>query len=121
MKTKLAFIAAITLLPLQAQSSDWRTSDTIRQGIVLVAFEIDRRQTQYASKRPDEFDEQGFGLGKDPSSKRVNTYFLVVSVLHTGISYYLPPDLREGWQYVTIGIEAGAIYNNYSIGIKIPF
>lgn len=58
-------------------------------------------------------------LGRNPSIKRVDSYFLFTAVAHTAISYALPPAWRRGWQYVTIGVEAGVVGYNYSIGLKI--
>lgn len=60
-------------------------------------------------------------LGRNPSIRRVDTYFAVTALAHTAISYALPPDWRRGWQHITIGLEAGVVGYNYSIGLKMDF
>lgn len=121
MNHKFILPVLLTFTSLTVNAGDWSTEDTARQSIVLLLLEVDRRQTIEAMKYPGRYRELNTILGEYPSDKRINTHFFVSGVLHTAISYALPPDWRKGWQYITIGLEAGTIHNNYNVGIRIQF
>ena len=40
---------------------------------------------------------------------------------HILISGLLPKPYRAGFQYITIGIESGAVFHNYNAGVRIEF
>lgn len=52
-------------------------------------------------------------LGKFPSQKEIDLYFLTSAALHTSISYILPEKYVDIWQNVTIFIQTKTINNNY--------
>lgn len=60
-------------------------------------------------------------LGQHPSVGRVNTYFVLSSLAHIAVSNALPETWRAAWQYVTIGVEAGVVARNDSLGIAVNF
>jgi hypothetical protein len=60
-------------------------------------------------------------LGAHPSIGKANNLIAASIIGHAAIAYMLPPAWREGWQYVFIGIEAGAVYHNHSVGLKMDF
>lgn len=123
MKLKwIPFILFILLIMLAlhepAEASDeWRTQDMVTE-IIYQAFHVyDHWQTRKISSNCDEYEELNPLLGSCPSSRKVDQYFLATGLLHMGISYTLPHGWREGWQYVTIGFEAGVVYANVQIGL----
>ena len=97
-------------------ASGWSTQDTILQGVVLAAFDVDRRQTLQIKNVPGLYETNPI-LGQQPTDVGVNNYFIVVALVHTGIAYLLPR-YRTMFQAVTIGVEAGVIGNNYSLGLR---
>lgn len=102
-------------------ASDWTKADTARQMAYLTLHVADWGQTRYIAKNPNRYLEKNLFLGGHPSLSRVDSYFAFTALAHTAISYALPPDWRRGWQYITIGVEAGAVGYNYSIGLKMDF
>ena len=99
----------------------WTKNDTYRELTWATLFLIDYGQTLNIAKNPDKYEEKNQILGRHPSQSSVHKYMLSVAILHPIISYYLLPEYRKYWQYITIGIEADAVTNNFSIGIGINF
>ena len=102
----------------EAKDNEWRTSDTIRQAVVLSLLLADERQTEHIAINPDLYKEQGFArafIGSKPSVGDVQRYFLTVAAIHSVAAYMLPQDWREGLQYITIGVQVDAINNNLQL------
>lgn len=97
---------------------DWRTADTVREAIFAGMVYIDVRQTLEDLDNPDH-EESNPVLGKHPSRKRVIYYSVGGVILHSGVMWLLPNDMRSASQYVSIGLEAMTIRNNYRLGIRI--
>lgn len=130
MKTIIvAFVLAISSTPVAADP--WSKSDITREAVYLALHVADWGQTRNIVRRAtvgcDGYDgstncsERNPILGRNPSIKRVDTYFAVTALAHVAISHALPEEWRKGWQYVTIGMQAGAVGRNYSIGLNIDF
>ena len=102
-------------------TDDWTSADTVAQGAVTALLIADWGQTRYIALNPQDWHEKNSLLGEHPSSGKVNDYFAAAIVGHAAISYLLPKDLRHGWQYVWIGIEANTVQNNRSLGIRMQF
>ena len=111
----------ILLYAFPAFSRDWKKEDTQREIIWTAILFVDYGQTMNIAKNPDKYYEYNPILGKHPSPSSVDIYMLSAAILHPVISYYLPPNYRKWWQYITIGIEMGAITNNFIAGIGISF
>lgn len=99
----------------------WSTGDTIREVTYGTLHVVDWGQTRYIAKHPDKYEERNPLIGRHPSTGRVDIYMGSTLLLHPVISGYLKPEYRRWWQYITIGIEGGAVVNNASIGVKIGF
>lgn len=127
MKTIIvAFVLAIAA-PVHA-ADPWSKSDIAREVAYLALHTADWGQTRNIVRRADTgcagdptCIERNPFLGRNPSIRRVDTYFAVTALAHVVISHALPKDWRQGWQYVTIGMEAGVVGYNYSIGLKVDF
>lgn len=125
----LAILACLSAIqPANAETwlnipfTRWTSNDTKWQIAYIVVHTIDWRQTINIVEREGEgYYETNPILGRSPSRRRVDTHFAVTALAHTAISYALPPDWRRRWQMVTIGIEAGYVGYNYSIGLKMDF
>lgn len=124
----LAILACFGLGAGPVYASDWTKADTAWQLGYLALHVADWGQTRNIVRRADtgcDGDptciERNPFLGRNPSLKRVDTYFAVTALAHTAISYALPSDWRRGWQMITIGMEAGVVGYNYSIGLKMDF
>lgn len=117
----------------------WTNEDTYRQTAVTTLLIVDGAQTRWMVRNPNQSNcanslngrpcnetkqqraESNPILGDHPSIGRVNN-FIAASILgHAVIAYALPRGWREGWQYVWIVVEAGAVYHNRSVGVKMAF
>lgn len=99
---------------------EWTKSDKWRQGAYTALHVADWLQTRQISKR-DEFTERNTILGEHPFTEDVDRYFAVTLIAHYLIADNLPPKYRRAFQYVTIGVQAGAVGHNYSAGVQIRF
>lgn len=123
-RLRAALCAILALFGLAAgpvSASDWTDKDTAWQAAYLILHAADWGQTLYIAKHPNEYWEVNPLLGEHPSVRRVNTYMATSAIVHTAIAYTLPPVWRRRWQAVTVGIKAGVVGYNYSIGLKMDF
>lgn len=110
------------LLALSGNSvaaSEWTPDDTARQVALTALICVDWMQTQEIVK--DSHEEMNPVLGKHPSMKRVNITIGSAIVLSFIIAKMLPSKYRKWFQFIVIGAESAAIYNNYRRGISINF
>jgi hypothetical protein len=104
-----------------AESCKWSTGDTIRELAFMALIVADWSQTSWQLKHRGA--EKNPFLGERPSQGRLALYMLSTSVIHAGVSIILPRNWRDGWQYVSIGIESHTVYHNWRIGAQfsVPF
>ncbi len=113
--------ALLCLVALPAMAHDpWTTQDTILEGLFLAQLAVDRAQTLDLKNHPDKYETNPM-LGNRPTDRRINRHFLMVALLHPAISYALPKNARTGFQFVSVTVEAYAIGNNFSIGLRAKF
>lgn len=123
--TKVATAMVLFLLVASPSLADeWTTADTAREVTYLALHVVDWGQTLDIENHPD-LRETNPILGSHPSRGEINTYFIATGLLHPIVSYglrkYAPDGWVQAWQYVTIGVELGAVGNNASIGIGFGF
>lgn len=114
-------LAIILMFPSVSFADEWTSDDTKRQAVYLTLHAVDWMQTRHIAKNPTLFSESNPLLGRHPSVSKVNKYFIATALMHTGISYALPPEYRKVFQYITIGVQAGYVTHNYNVGVKIGF
>jgi len=115
MKKVLVVVFMLFAIPIYA--GDWTRKDTYRELAWTAMLIVDYGQTMNIARNPEKYKEYNPILGDHPSESAVNLYMLSVAVIHPVVSYYLPPKYRKIWQYVTIGVEVGAVANSLSVGI----
>jgi len=97
----------------------WSNADSIRE-ITYVGFHItDWMQTKQGIS--DGMKELNPILGEHPSMSKIDTIVGLSLIGHILISGLLPKPYRETFQYITIGIESGAVLHNYNAGVRIEF
>lgn len=110
------------MLPFSAHAADsWTKEDTYREVIALTFRFIDYKTTLDIARNPDKYQEANPILGKHPSIARVNTWFLVTTIIHPIISSTLPKEYRKAFQYISIGISGTAATLNLWSGLKVEF
>jgi hypothetical protein len=131
-----AALALLLLLPACAHDP-WTRADSYRQAAVAVVQIVDWRQTRHIAKDlepqrvvyPDgseviraqpryRYDEANPILGEHPSTSKVDAYFAASIAGNALVSYLLPRDWREGWQYFSLGFEGGVVVYNFKAGIS---
>jgi len=118
---KKLIITILMLFTVTVDAGDWRQEDTYRELAWTAFLVVDYGQTMNIARNPERFKEYNPILGEHPSQSSVGLYMLSAAIIHPIISYYLPPKYRRIWQYISIGIEAGAVGNNFGAGIGINF
>lgn len=121
---RIIAICLILLAPIAAHATDeWTTADTARQAAVTTLLIVDWAQTRTFIKDPVKYPgrESNPILGPHPSVGRATSYAALCILGHGAISALLPANLRAGWQYVWIAVEADTVLHNRSAGIKIVF
>ena len=108
------------LIPFSSGASDWTREDTYREATYLTLHTIDWAQTRNIARNPLYYEQNAI-LGKHPSVGKVDGYFVLTGLAHIAISYYLPTEYRKAFQYITLGIEGGAVAHNISLGIGVKF
>lgn len=99
----------------------WTREDSLREVAALTFHFVDWKTTRGIAQDSDHYREANPILGEHPSVGRVNTYFVITTIAHPIISYYLPRPWREGFQYVTIGMSMTASTINLWSGLRVRF
>jgi len=60
-------------------------------------------------------------LGRYPSRRAINNYFIASMIGHAAISYALPTKYRVWWQASTLAIEVAVVGRNAYLGIGMKF
>lgn len=130
------FILAILLfISIPSFASDWSTGDTYSESVYLAFLAVDWAQTRNIVRsnercsvgKPNQvahcyhYPELNPILGKSPSMARVNAAVILTGLAHVYIASILPEKYRAPFQYISIGIEGGAVVHNFSIGIGAKF
>jgi len=120
---RMRILALLFLLPSLCFADDWSKEDTYRQAALTALLVADWAQTRYIAKNPDKFHEIDASrfIGEHPSTGKVNVYFATYIVSNATVSYLLPQNWRQAWQYLYIGYETKTVLKNRSIGIKMDF
>ena len=109
----------LLLVCSSSYADNWTSSDTKREIAYQTLAAVDWLQTRNIARNPA-YHEQNAVLGLHPSIGQVNNYFLITGLAHYLIADYLT-EWRRPFQWVTVGIEFGAIAHNFSIGISARF
>lgn len=117
----LLTVLLVHVLCAGVEASDWTEADTAREVAYLALHVMDWGQTLDIADHPERFYERNPVLGRHPSRGDVNRYFIITGLLHPVVSYMLPRGWRDGWQYVTIGVEVGCVGANARLGVGFGF
>lgn len=112
----------LLLISLPSFAAEWSNADTKREAVFLGLRTFTYLQTYTVAKDGWQGHyEQNKLLGKYPHQDRVTAYFAVHSLVHFGVSYFLPSDWRQGFQYITIGEVGAAAIGNHANGVRVSF
>jgi hypothetical protein len=103
-----------------SQASEWTSSDSVRQRIVLTTFYADYLQTKDIKNHPGMYERNPI-LGAHPSNRRIGGYFVLAAASHSYIAYRMNPEMRRNFQYATIALQVAVILHNKRIGLNYEF
>jgi hypothetical protein len=98
----------------------WTTADTYREATYLSLLAVDWAQTRSFLRQPNCYEQNKF-LGQHPSQNKLDAAVLITGLAHVYVANLLPEKYREPFQYISIGIEGGAVAHNISTGVNIKF
>lgn len=120
-------LAVSLLLPGTVMAGDWSKADTEKEMLYLAFHIADWGQTRNIKHSNGEYEELNPILGKNPSIRRIDSYFVFTGIAHPIVSYLLKDctilqySCKNLFQYSTITMEAYVVYRNNSIGLQIDF
>lgn len=114
MKLLLVFLL---LLGSGCAHDPWTKEDTARHVGYTVLHVIDWRQTKEIAGDPEHY-ELNFVLGKYPTQKEVDVWFIGTWIGMTGAAYLLPKEWRKALHYCGISVEAACVGLNYSMSLN---
>lgn len=97
----------------------WTREDSYREAVYLTITAVDWNQTLQINSNGGY--ETNPILGSHPSDAKINTLIPAAMLAHYYIATLLPTEYRKAWQYSFIIIEASAVSNNLTTGIKVRF
>lgn len=101
--------------------------DRVTQGFMAataVLSVVDWAQTRGIADNPSKFYEKGFAqnfIGKHPTTREVNQYFVTSLALTYGIGCILPERMQKLFYIGATLNEAAAVQNNIEVGVKAEF
>ena len=107
----------ILILSFACAHDPWTKADTARHAAYTTLHVIDWQQTKENASKAEYYELNPI-LGKYPSQREVDVYFLGTWIGMTTAAYLLPSEWRKALQYVVIGVEASCVGLNYSIGLN---
>ena len=111
-------LLTIAALIIGGCASKWTAGDSYRHATFTGLMLADYLQTIEISRNPDRYYERNPILGNHPSEAEVTAYFIGSYALVSAAAVALPPPYRDCLQYLAIGVEAGAVASNFSIGLR---
>jgi len=99
----------------------WSKQDKILEGVYLILHAVDMGQTLDIASHPDKYYEYNPVLGKHPTKSAVYAYFIGTTMVHIGVTHWLPKRYRPWFQGITIGLSGGCVLHNFNIGLRVRF
>ena len=119
---KLILMAVLSLLSFQASAGEINAkkfNDTMFW-VGTAALVTDFVQTKSIVNDPNYYETNKF-LGKYPTQKEVENYFLGLMVLHVTFNQLLPEKYRTVWNIKVAFDHGTAVHNNFRIGVSTRF
>ena len=122
MKSKFIAIITSMFLSTNAVSADeWTDGQTSKAIALALLTAADWGQTRNIARNPNKWHETNPMLGEHPSVSKVDSHFIMSSVVGAVVLHSLPSKYRDWALNAGIMIEAGCVANNFNLGIGIKF
>lgn len=123
----MKYLLILMILSMSCQSQEyspklWTDSTFTNSALVFsnVMLVSDWGQTLHIAQ-DDRYTEDNKYLGKNPSRRDVNLYFLQRLVVHNLVGYLLPKKYKNIFYVSVSAYQAEAVFRNYELGIRMKF
>ncbi len=106
----------------------FNTETTVEEAVFQALNAVDTLQTFNIADDPAHYRESmsAFVIGAHPSRASVAVWAVTKAAGHFLLTKYMfnndvDPRIVRAWECVTIGVTAGTVANNYSIGLRMRF
>lgn len=113
-------LALLLLISTPSFADPWTTEDSYREAAYLGLLAVDWAQTRSFLRDPKYYETNPL-LGSHPSQGKIDAAVVLTGLAHVYIARIIPEKYRAPFQYVSIGIEGGAVVHNFSFGVKVKF
>lgn len=124
MKKTIIMLAVAMLLfgstVFAADPDQWTRDDTIKEATFVGLLFLEKAQRNYVAEHGGMYVPNPF-LGPNRKESDVDKFLIASAILHPVISYLLPRQYRDWWQYGTLIIEGTSIASNMSFGVGFEF
>lgn len=126
---KKLILIYLIFLATPAFAESWSQSDINREIGFQALYFYDYQQTlsalRYWQFRKVHFlapsIEKNQYLTNKANEEDITTYFIITGLTHWAISAMLPQEMRERWQWLSIGYVASDIHSNLQLGFHWRF
>lgn len=116
----LVFVLLLGMYTVASAGAPWKQEEAVRELGWFVLHVADWKQTRYAAKSTEYWEVNPI-LGRDPTLREVDRFFIVTAGLHWLLSDILSTRDRRNWQWISIGVKGAGVWWNQSIGVKLQF
>ena len=121
MKTIILPIIILGLIHTTAMAgATWTREDVWLESAWQALNVIDWGQTRYVSESAD-YQEVNPILGRDPTRRSVDVFFVAAAALHWAISDRVDAHDRLRWQWISLGAKGAGVWRNWAVGVGLKF
>jgi hypothetical protein len=122
MKTPVAIALLLLLSGCATSGAPWTREEVALEAAYLALSVIDAGQTLDCMSTPATCHEANPVVGDErPSRGRVIGFVVSTRVLHVLLVHLLPSEWRAPVQWGSVGLEAGVVLHNRSLGLQVNF
>ena len=123
-RMRLIAITVLFIISVSTPSRAFDTWDRTEKGLLIastVAMVVDWRQTVYIANHPGRYWECNPILGRHPSEREVNLYFVGAVIGKIIVAHILPSKWRKIWLTGMMVVSVGCVGNNLRAGIGMKW
>lgn len=113
----MRLLLLLLLSSLLSASDPWTTNQKLGEAAYAVLLFVDWKQTSAFHRQG--IEEANTILGRHPSQQTINLSCAGSLLGHLIITDLLPSELRAYWLWLTVGVEAWAVGQNFTLGVRI--
>ena len=120
MKPLLLILTLLLLHTHAPAGAPWTSEDIWLESAWQALNVADWGQTRYISESADYWEVNPI-LGRNPTRRQVDAFFVTVAGLHWLISDRVNAGSRLRWQWISLGFKGSLVWHNWSIGVGFKY